>query len=236
MSEYNAYQNNNELTFNEYLSKVFITLALGLGITTLTSLIFTMFYERMAVALGGLFFYGVIGVCIAEIVIAIVMGARLQKMAKSTMWALYIVYSILTGISLSGIIGMYTAASVWIAFAVTTIMFISMAIIGQTTKVDLSRFSGLIMPGLIGLIVATLVNVFFFRSDFFQWIITYVGVVMFLFLIAYDMQMLRNYYNGSFADEEMGEKLMIMAAFQLYLDFINLFIRILRLFGKRSND
>ena len=138
MSEYNAYQ-NNELTFNEYLSKVFITLALGLGITTFTSLIFTMFYERLAVALGPVFFYGVIGVCIAEVVIAIVMSARLSKMAKSTMWGLYIAYSVLTGISLSGIIGMYTAASVWICFAITAIMFVSMAIIGQTTKVDLSR-------------------------------------------------------------------------------------------------
>lgn len=237
MSEYNneVYQSQNQLTFNEYMSKVFTILGIGLAITTASALIFSLTYVNIYYALGNAFFGLVIGLAIAELVVAIVFSARLNKLSKKTCWCLYIAYSVLTGFSLSGILITYTASSVWICFAITTVMFISMAMIGHNTKVDLTRFSGYIAPALIALIIATLLNVFLFRGAFMQWVITYVGILLFLFLIAYDMQMLRNYYSSSFTDDEMADKLMIMAAFQLYLDFINLFIRIIQIFGKRRD-
>lgn len=236
MSEYNAYTNNNELTFNEYIVKVCSIMTIGLGITTVVAFLVSHFFEAMSNALGGAFLAVIIVAAIAEIIIAIVLGTSLTKLSKQTAWVLYIVYSILTGVSLSGIFMEYTTGSVWLCFGVTAIMFASMAIIGHNTKVDMTKFSGLIRPGLIALIVATILNFLIFRSDFISWALTYIGIIMFLGLVAYDMQMLRNYYNAGFNNSEMSEKLMIMGAFQLYLDFINLFIRILRLFGKRRSD
>ena len=237
MSEYNneVYRNENQLTFNEYMSKVFMILAVGLAITTASALVFSLTYVNIYYALGDAFFGLVIGLAVAELVVAIIFSARLRKLSKGACWCLYIAYSVLTGFSLSGILLTYTASSVWICFAITAVMFVSMAVIGHTTKVDLTRFSGYIVPGLVALIIATILNALFFRGVYLQWIITYIGILMFLFLIAYDMQMLRNYYSAGFTDEEMNDKLMIMAAFQLYLDFINLFIRILRIFGKRRD-
>ena len=115
-------------------------------------------------------------------------------------------------------------------------MFVSMALIWHTTKVDLSKFSGLIAPALISIIIATILNALIFKSNFFSWIITYTGLVVFLGLDAYDMRMLRNYYYEGVSDANMLDKIMIFGAFQLYLDFINLFIRILRIIGKRNSD
>lgn len=236
MSEYNTYTNNNELTFNEYIVKVSSIMTVGLGITTIVAFLVSHFFTALSNTMGAAFLIAIIVAAVAEIIIAIVLGTSLTKLSKRTAWILYIVYSVLTGVSLSGIFMQYTTGSVWLCFGVTAIMFASMALIGHNTKVDMTKFSGLIRPGLIALIVATILNALIFRNDFISWIITYVGIVMFLGLIAYDMQMLRNYYNAGFNDSEMAEKLMIMGAFQLYLDFINLFIRILRLFGKRNSD
>ena len=236
MSEYNTYTSNNEMTFNEYLAKVFSIMTIGLGITTVVAFLVSHFFEAMFYALGDAFLIAILVAAVAEIIIAIVLGTRLTKLSKKACWILYIVYSVLTGISLSGIFMAYTTASVWVCFGVTALMFGCMALIGHNTKVDLTKFTSLIRPALIAIIVATILNALIFKSDFLSWIITYVGIILFLGLIAYDMQMLRNYYNVGFNNEEMGEKLMIMGAFQLYLDFINLFIRILSLFGKKKSD
>lgn len=236
MSEYNTYVNRNEMTFNEYLAKVFSIMTIGLGITTAVAFLVSHFFETMLYAMGDLLIIAIIVAAVAEIVIAIVLGTRLTKLSKKTAWILFIAYSVLTGISLSGIFMEYTDASVWVCFGVTALMFGCMALIGHNTRIDMSKFSGLIRPALIAIIVGTILNALIFKSDFLSWIITYVGIVLFLGLIAYDMQMLRNYYNAGFNNSEMAEKLMIMGAFQLYLDFINLFIRILSLFGKRRSD
>lgn len=235
MSEYNTYTSNNEMTFNEYIVKVSSIMTIGLGITTIVAFLISHFFEAMVNAMGEAILIAIILAAVAEIVIAIVLGTRLSKLSKKTAWILYIAYSVLTGISLSGIFMAYTAASIWVCFGVTAIMFASMALIGHNTKVDMTKFSGLIRPALIAIILATILNAIIFKSDFLSWIITYVGIVVFLGLVAYDMQMLRNYYNAGFNNSEMAEKLMIMGAFQLYLDFINLFIRILSLFGKRKD-
>ena len=238
MSEYNNYYTGNSgLTFNEYLSKVFSVVAIGVGITAITSFIISKFFLMTLISkYGEAFFTLSFILLIAELGISIFFGLRLNKMAKSTAWLCYIVYSFSMGISLSTVLYAYTETSVWLAFMITTLMFVTMSMIGHNAKTDLSKFSSLITPGLIFIIIMSILNVIFFRNQMIQWLINYAGIILFLFLIAYDMQKLRDLYQVSFQDEEMGEKMMIYGAFQLYLDFINLFLRLLELLGKRRDD
>lgn len=239
MSEYmNSYSSNNGLTFNEYLRKVFSTVGIGLGITAVISFVISKFFmETLLTRYGGAFTTIALVSMIAEIGVAIFFGVRLKKMSKSTAWVCYILYSICTGISLSFVLYAYTETSVYITFIVTCVMFVTLSIIGNNTKVDLSKFSGIIMPGLLAIIIVSVLNVLLFKNDMIQWLVNYVGIALFLFLIAYDMQKLRDLYAVGFQDAEMGEKYMIYGAFQLYLDFINLFLRLLEIFGKgKSRD
>ena len=238
MSEYNNYYTGNSgLTFNEYLSKVFSVVAIGVGITAITSFIISKFFLMTLISkYGEAFFTLSFILLIAELGISIFFGLRLNKMAKSTAWLCYIVYSFSMGISLSTVLYAYTETSVWLVFMVTTLMFITMSALGHNAKTDLSKFSGLIVPGLIFIIIMLILNVIFFKNQMIKWLINYAGIILFLFLIAYDMQKLRDLYQVSFQDEEMGEKMMIYGAFQLYLDFINLFLRLLELLGKRRDD
>ncbi len=238
MNEFNgSYASNSELTFNEYLAKVFSVVAIGVGITAITSFVISKFFlVTLLTKYGEAFFTASFILLFIEIGIALFFGLRLRKMAKSTAWLCYIIYSFSTGVSLSTVLYAYTETSVWLAFAITTLMFITMSIIGHNTKSDLNKFSGLILPGLLFIIIISVLNVLFFRSQMIQWVVNYAGVILFLFLIAYDMQKLRDLYQVSFQDGEMGEKMMIYGAFQLYLDFINLFLRLLELFGKKRDD
>lgn len=237
MSEYNNnyYTQNNGLTFSQYLSKVFSTVGLGVGITAVISFVLSRYMEQIYTRFAAIFSGILIGSIVVELALAIFFAARLKKMAKGTAWFCYIMYSVLTGISLSTVLYYYTDTSVFAAFGASCLMFVVMALIGNNSKVDLSKFGGIVFPALIGLVVVSLLNVFLFKNQYIQWAINYLGVIIFLFLIAYDMQKLRGFYDQSFVDGEMGEKLMIYGAFQLYLDFINLFIRLLELFGKKKD-
>lgn len=233
MSEYNNVYSNG-LTFNEYLTKVFTTVAIGLGITALASFLMNIIFPNLLYS--GVGSVIVIVACILELVVNIYFSTRLLKMSKSSAWTCYILYSALTGISFSSLFAYYELGSIALAFGVTCLMFVVMAIIGHTTKTDLSKFSGLILPALIALIVVSVLNILLFRSNMLQWIINYAGIIIFLFLIAYDMQKLRYYYQEGLSNPSINENIMIYGAFGLYLDFINLFIRLLEIFGKRRDD
>ncbi len=236
MSEYNNYYTqNNGLTFSQYLSKVFSTVGVGVGITAVVSFVISRFMEQIYTRFAGIFSAVLIASIVVELGLAIFFAARLKKMKKGTAWFCYILYSVLTGISLSTILYYYTDSSVFVAFGASCIMFLVMALIGQNSKADLSKFSGIVFPALLALIIVSLLNVFFFKNQYIQWALNYLGVIIFLFLIAYDMQKLRSFYDQSFGDNELGEKLMIYGAFQLYLDFINLFIRLLEILGKKKD-
>lgn len=234
MSEYNNNVYTSQgLTFNEYLTKVFTSVAVGLGITALASFLMNIIFPNLLYS--GVGSAIVIGACVLELVVNIYFAARLTKMSKQSAWICYILYSALTGISFSSLFAYYSLGSVVIAFGVTCIMFVVMAIIGHTTKTDLSKFNGLILPALIGLIIASIINIFV-ASTMLDWIINYAGIIIFLFLIAYDMQKLRYYYQEGLSNPSIEENIMIYGAFGLYLDFINLFIRLLQIFGKRRDD
>lgn len=237
MTQFNSnVYDNNVGTFREFLNKVFSIMALGLAISGIVAFVVSVNFYNIVYLFGNSFYIFMLVCLFAELGVGIYFSARLMKMSKTTAWVCYIVYSALTGLSLAIIIEGYTASSVLFAFVATVILFVCMAVIGHTTKVDLSRFSSIFMVGLIAIIITSLLNMLFFHSATINYVMTFVGVLVFLGLIAYDMQKLREIYYQGGIDTEIHEKMMLYGAFSLYLDFINLFIRLLQIFGRRSNS
>ncbi len=169
---------------------------------------------------------------IAQLAIAFILIARLDKMSFTTARILFLAYAFTLGISLSSIFLVYTMSSIASTFFICSAMFGAMALYGHFTKKDLTSWGRILTMSLIGLIIATLVNLFL-QSSRIDWICSLVGVVLFTGLTAYDAQKMRQL---AYLDEnETTSKLAVMAAFSLYLDFVNLFLYLLRFFG-RSDD
>lgn len=169
---------------------------------------------------------------IAQLAIAFILIARLDKMSFTTARILFLAYAFTLGISLSSIFLVYTMSSIASTFFICSAMFGAMALYGHFTKKDLTSWGRILTMALIGLIIATLVNLFL-QSSRIDWICSLVGVVLFTGLTAYDAQKMRQL---AYLDKnETTSKLAVMAAFSLYLDFVNLFLYLLRFFG-RSDD
>jgi uncharacterized protein len=173
-------------------------------------------------------------VMLAPLGFVLLMNFAFNKLSYSTLIILFLTYSALVGISLSFILLVYTMSSIFLTFAITAGMFGTMAVLGYTTKQDLTSFGRIMMMALVGIIIATLVN-FFMHSETLDYIISYVGVAVFTGLTAYDVQKLKNIGAGNVYDAQTKSKLTILGALTLYLDFINLFLMLLRLFGDRRN-
>lgn len=169
---------------------------------------------------------------IAELGVVIWLSARLHAMSMSMATILFIVYSVLNGVTLSVIFLVYEPEVIALTFAVTAGMFGVMSVIGYVTRMDLSKVGGILLMALIGIILASVVNLFM-GSETLYWVITYVGVLVFVGLTAYDTNKLRQIYTEYGALNETGYKLALMGALILYLDFINLFLYLLRIFGNR---
>lgn len=229
------YNTEVNMTFRSYVSKVFLFVAAGLLVSTLAALLVGRFFIVLVYSLGA---FGTIGLflpIILELVVAVYFSKRLLTMKKTTAYICYFLYSALTGLSLSFILMLYDIQSIAFAFASTTLLFVCMSIIGFATKIDLSKISNYIFFGLFGIIITSLINMFIGSStvDLF---ISYAAVIIFLVLIAYDMQNLRYLYNEGLASSDLYSKLLIYGSFQLYLDFINIFIRLLQIFSRRRNN
>lgn len=150
--------------------------------------------------------------------------------AKTYLW----IYSALMGISLSSIFVMYTGTSIARVFFITAATFGSMSLYGYTTKKDLSGMGSFLFMGLVGLIIASLVNIFL-KSSALEFAISIIGVLVFIGLTAYDTQRIKEMYYQAAGHAEMTSKMAVMGALNLYMDFINLFIMLLRFFGERRN-
>lgn len=223
-------------TFNNYLGKVFLFLTIGFGVTTLVSIPLTINMSSIMTEYGDGFKALALISLFAELVVALIFSRRLLKMSKTSAWVCYLLFSCLTGLSLSIVLSAYTTGTIVWAFGLTAGMFAVLAVLGLTTKIDLSKYSTLALTGLLFLIIASIVNLFL-SSNWLTWIITYLDIIVFLFLVAFDTQKIKDYYEISERDNETGEKFAIYGAFQLYLDFINLFLDILRILGvSKSND
>lgn len=166
----------------------------------------------------------------AQIGLVIWLSARVMRMSIGMATILFIAYSVLTGITLSSIFLVYDMGTISTTFFVTAGTFLTMSIVGYTTRMDLSRIGNLLLMLLIGVIIATIVNIFVASSTLY-WVITYVGVVVFVGLIAWDTQKLRTLFLEYGSADEGGQRLALLGALTLYLDFINLFLHLLRIFG-----
>lgn len=159
--------------------------------------------------------------------------ARIDRLSLSTATSLFVLYSALNGVTLSSIFFVYSMASIAKVFFITAGTFAAMAAYGYFTKTDLSRFGSILFMALIGLIIASVVNVFM-RSAMFDFILSYVGVAIFVGLTAWDSQKIKEMLARQADLSEGAQKLALMGALSLYLDFINLFLYLLRIFGNRD--
>lgn len=170
---------------------------------------------------------------IAEFGLVMLISFLINKMAAATATALFIAYAVMNGITLGVIFLVYSIPSIAMTFCVTAVTFGVMAVVGTVTKKDLTSIGNLLYMALIGLIIATFVNIFWANSTLY-WGVTYAGVIIFVGLTAYDAQKIKNMYMAAGTDNpEIVRKIAIMGALALYLDFINLFLYLLRIFGRR---
>ena len=170
-------------------------------------------------------------VMLAPLGVVFYMSFGIAKMSASKAQTVFWIFAALMGLSLSSIFIQFTEASITRVFFITAGTFGAMSIYGYTTKRDLTKFGSFLMMGLIGIIIASLVNIFM-KSETIYFVISILGVLIFVGLTAYDTQKIKNMYMASDSGELMGKKA-VMGALTLYLDFINLFIMLLRLFGQR---
>ena len=165
---------------------------------------------------------------VLQVGVVLILSGRIQKLSTGTASLLFYLYSVLTGVTLSVILLVYTASSIAQTFFITAAVFAAMSIYGYFTSNDLSRFGSIMFMALIGLIVCSLVNMFF-KSSTMDWIISFAGVLIFIGLTAWDTQKIK--YMTAYADESMAGKIATIGALNLYLDFVNLFLYLLRFFG-----
>ena len=208
---------------NYNYSKTFFWMFIGLLITFVTgyyvSLNQNMLYN---ICTGGMHFI----LFLVEIIIVIVLTRRISKMSDMTAKVLFCLYSFVTGLTFSVLFFAYSMQSIMYVFAVTGLLFLVFAFLGKTTKLDLSKFGSIFMMILIGLLVVSIINMFI-GSTMLELVLSWVFVILFLGITAYDMQRTKQYI--AVYGEEKGS---IISALQLYLDFINIFIELLKLFGK----
>lgn len=165
--------------------------------------------------------------------LVLLMGYGSKKLSASTMLLVFILFSALMGVSLSTIFLIYSLGSIYLTFFVTAITFGIMAVVGYYTQTDLSKFGGILRMALVGIIVAMVVN-FFMQSAMMDYIISMIGVLIFTGLTAYDMQKIRQIGMKVESGTESESKLALLGALTLYLDFVNLFLFLLRFLGNRS--
>ncbi len=171
------------------------------------------------------------GLFIAELALVWTVSARINRLSLTTATLLFILYSALNGATLSLILLVYTMESIASVFFITAGTFAAMAAIGYFTKADLSSLGKILMMALIGLIIATVVNVFLLKSGGFGLILSYVGVLIFVGLTAYDTQKIKQMLIMADDVTEETQKIALLGSLSLYLDFINLFLYLLRIFG-----
>ena len=233
MESISTKQTQVQVRVNDFIRSVYNWMALGLALTG-----FVAFYVASTPSLLNLIYRNQIlffGLIIAELALVFTISARIQRMQASTATALFVLYSALNGVTLSFIFIVYTRASIASTFFVCAATFIACSIYGWTTRRDLTSLGGFLMMGLIGIIIASLVNIFI-RSSAMHMIISYIGVLVFVGLTAYDTQNLKAMAISQPADIGAGviRKGAILGALKLYLDFINLFLMLLRILGNRE--
>jgi FtsH-binding integral membrane protein len=175
------------------------------------------------------------GVMLAPIGMVLIMSFAFNRLSFAALMGLFLAYSLVNGISLSVIFLIYSSAAISKVFFITAGLFATMAIVGYTTKTDLTKLGSILMMAVIGIVIASLVN-YFMKSAAFDYLISCVGVLVFTGLVAYDTQKVKRIGAGVEYGTATAGKLALMGALSLYLDFINLFLFLLRVFGGRREE
>lgn len=184
-----------------------------------------------ALVLNKILFYGLL---FGQLGLVMALGVMAHKMSYSAMVASYLGYAIMTGITLSTIFMVYTMSSIASCFGIAAGMFGIMAVYGYVTKADLSGFGNIMLMGLIGVLIASLVNMFM-RSDTMSYVLSFLSIIIFTGLTAYDVQKIKS-LSATAIDDESAGKVAILGALTLYLDFLNIFLNLLFLLGGRRRD
>ena len=219
-------------TYSALMRKVYTWMALALVITGVTAfgvansptLLMTLMTSR------GLMF----GLIIAELALVFAISGAINRLSLSTATLLFIIYSVLNGAMLSSVFVIYTATSIAKVFFITAGTFGAMAFYGYTTKKDLTSMGKILFMTLIGLVIATVVNIFL-KSSGLEYILSYIGVALFTGLTAWDSQKIKEMLQTQYDMSEGAQKLALLGALTLYLDFVNLFLYLLRIFGSKNN-
>ncbi|NIH15858.1 Bax inhibitor-1/YccA family protein [Serratia symbiotica] len=216
-----------------YMVQVYGWMTCGLLLTA-----FVSWYAAQTPAILNFIFSSQItffGLIIAQLALVFVISSMVNRLSAALATSLFMLYSVLTGLTLSSIFIAYTYSSIASTFLVTAGMFGAMSLYGYTTKRDLSGFGSMLFMALIGIVLASLVNIWL-KSSALMWVITYIGAAVFVGLTAYDNQKLKAMGEQLNTDDHDSlRKYAIVGALKLYLDFINLFLMLLRIFGNRRN-
>lgn len=217
---------------NSFIRKVFLNMIGGLVITTLVPIYVFFFNQELVYTLASYFKV----IAIAEMALVFFLSLGIKKMSSTTARLVFFIYSLMNGILFSSLAFVFHPISILYTLGVTVIMFVVIGIYGYTTKEDLTKYSKFLMTGLITIIIISLINLFI-GAPLLYWAGTILGVVIFSGLIAFDINRIKYiaYEIAGNNDDEMVEKMGIIGALNLYLDFINLFLYLLRIFGKKRN-
>ena len=218
------------LALQKYMTKVYGWMVGGLAITGLLSYLLMAGDAWMIIASNPILFFGCI---IAELALVWSISARVNRISRTASRLLFVLYSALNGVTLSVVVAAYTPGSITSVFIISAAMFAALSLYGTVTKRDLSAMGKFMFMGLIGLIVASILFVFF-PSGLLNFVMSVVGVIVFAGLTAYDTQKIRENALESMQDGEISDKGAVVGALMLYLDFINLFLYLLRLLGNRN--
>jgi len=215
---------------SQFLPKVYGWMTAGLALTAIVAALTLSSLQFMNLIFGNkLIFYGLI---FGELGLVIALSAAINKISSTTATLLFLGYSALNGVTFASIFLLYTSSSIASTFFVAAGTFAAMSIFGTVTKRDLTSWGSFFFMGLVGIIIASVVNIFL-QNEMIYWIISYVGVFVFVGLTAYDTQKLKRIGEAGFDNEESRKKASILGALTLYLDFINLFLMLLRVMGNR---
>lgn len=217
--------------FPALMRKVYLWMTMALVITGFTAYgVATSPAILSAILMNKMLFFGLI---IGEFALVIGLSAAINRLSLSVATLMFVLYSVINGATLSVIFLAYTLSSIANVFFITAGTFAVMAFIGYTTKKDLSGMGKMLMMALIGLIIATVVNLFL-RSTGLQLIVSYIGVLVFVGLTAYDTQKIKQMLMMAEDTGETAQKIALLGALSLYLDFVNMFLYLLRIFGKEE--
>ena len=213
-----------------FFNAVYGWMAAGLGVTTVVAFLVANNAQQMPALFSG---GALIGLFIAQIVLVMVISGAVNRISASVATVLFLLYSALNGVTLSGIVLLYTHQALGSTFLVAAVMFGAMSLYGMLTQTDLTRFGNILFMALIGIVLASVINMFM-HSEMMVWMISYLGVALFCGLTAYDTQRLKAMAYQTSGNAAVAARYSIIGALMLYLDFLNLFLFLLQIMGNNG--